>query len=430
MSNSQMLLGPNPEPRGKRGKPVWLFGDGRTSHLKAHHAGTHRICSPAQTFARFAPLMPKLGVTRLANVTGLDTIGLPVYVSVRPNARSLSVSQGKGYDAASAKVSALMEAFELWHAEHISAPIRRGTYEEVARDGLTLSLDTIPRMRGCALPTDRVWEWIEGFDLLAERTCWVPLEAVDMNWARQDGVTPVFRSSSNGLASGNHAVEATVHALCELIERDATATWFADDSDPSGKATQLDLTTVDDAECVAMLRLLARASVHVAAYDVTGGLGIPTYAAVIFDTPGSIRVLGYYWGFGCHLTPAVALARALSEAVQCRLTSISGSREDIAEDDYESDRNDDELVEMEKLISEPAPVLRFDVQRSLASASMEDDLATVLAALRAGDHPRVVVVDLSSPEYGVPVVKALVPSLRNAHGEEDPLQGPDTGDRS
>jgi ribosomal protein S12 methylthiotransferase accessory factor len=41
---------------------------------KGYKTGTHRLVSPAETLARVQPLLPKMGITRLANVTGLDTI--------------------------------------------------------------------------------------------------------------------------------------------------------------------------------------------------------------------------------------------------------------------------------------------------------------------------------------------------------------------
>ena len=77
---------------------------GRTA--KTYTRGTHRTIPPGETLARLQPLLPQLGITRLANVSGLDTIGIPVVMSVRPLSRSLSVSQGKGLDLDSAKVSA------------------------------------------------------------------------------------------------------------------------------------------------------------------------------------------------------------------------------------------------------------------------------------------------------------------------------------
>src|SRR5262245_6907217 len=98
--------------------------DREYAQRKGHRAGTHRACSPEQTLHAYRPFMPRFGITRLANVTGLDVVGIPVYMCVRPNSRNLSVSQGKGLDVASAKVSALMESIEGWHAESVELPIR------------------------------------------------------------------------------------------------------------------------------------------------------------------------------------------------------------------------------------------------------------------------------------------------------------------
>jgi len=44
--------------------------------------GTFRACDPAETFARLRPILPKVGITRVADVTGLDRIGIPVAMSV------------------------------------------------------------------------------------------------------------------------------------------------------------------------------------------------------------------------------------------------------------------------------------------------------------------------------------------------------------
>lgn len=64
-----------------------------------------RGCPAEQTLTRIRPLMTFAGITRVADVTGLDTIGVPVVMVVRPNARSLSVSQGKGLSIVAAWIS-------------------------------------------------------------------------------------------------------------------------------------------------------------------------------------------------------------------------------------------------------------------------------------------------------------------------------------
>ena len=76
--------------------------------------------------------MGRMGITRLANITGLDRIGIPVAIAVRPNSRSVSVSQGKGYDLPQAMASALMEACEGFHAEEIGQS-RRAAYRDLVQ---------------------------------------------------------------------------------------------------------------------------------------------------------------------------------------------------------------------------------------------------------------------------------------------------------
>src|SRR5438270_2654827 len=98
---------------------------------KAFRSGTHRTISPEATLSRVRPLMPVMGITRIANVTGLDSIGIPVVMVCRPNSRSLAVSQGKGLELAAAKASGLMESIETYHAETITLPLRLCSYEEI-----------------------------------------------------------------------------------------------------------------------------------------------------------------------------------------------------------------------------------------------------------------------------------------------------------
>src|SRR5204862_3563636 len=98
---------------------------------KAFRRGTHRSRSPSETLERVRPHAAAMGITRLGNITGLDRIGIPVAVAVRPNSRSVSVSQGKGLDLPQAMASALMEACEGFHAEEIG-PCRRASCRQLA----------------------------------------------------------------------------------------------------------------------------------------------------------------------------------------------------------------------------------------------------------------------------------------------------------
>src|SRR5208282_2138326 len=99
--------------------------------FKGYQAGTHRLVSPEDTLERVRPLLPRMGITRVANVTGLDCIGIPVVMVCRPNSRNVAVSQGKGLTLAAAKVSGIMESVEGYHAERVALPLLLGSYEEL-----------------------------------------------------------------------------------------------------------------------------------------------------------------------------------------------------------------------------------------------------------------------------------------------------------
>src|SRR5262245_49557818 len=112
--------------------------------LKRYRKGTERICTPADTYEKIRPHLTSIGITRVANVTGLDRIGLPVVMVTRPNSRSLSVSQGKGLDLIEARVSGIMEAIELHHAEFPRVPVRIDTFDNLSRNHQVASPSTLP----------------------------------------------------------------------------------------------------------------------------------------------------------------------------------------------------------------------------------------------------------------------------------------------
>ena len=103
----------------------------REPDRKTYRKGTHRAVPPEATFARIKAFLPVFGITRIADLTGLDRVGLPVAQCVRPNARALAVSQGKGLDLISAKVSAAMESIEAYHAETMESQLFYGAFEDL-----------------------------------------------------------------------------------------------------------------------------------------------------------------------------------------------------------------------------------------------------------------------------------------------------------
>jgi len=245
---------------------------------KEFRRGTHRTVPPSETLARFRPFASQMGITRLGNITGLDRIGIPVVVAVRPNSRSVSVSQGKGLDLTQAMASALMEAIEGFHAEEVGED-RCSTYREIAAEGAVVDPLTLCST-GRPFDADAEICWLEGYDLLRQEPCRVPAELVHTDYTQPlDGY---FLAGSNGLASGNHLVEAIGSAICELVERDAVALWSASGIRARARRA-LDITSVDDPDCRALLAKYAEAGIDVRLWNVTTEIGIAAFVCDIRD---------------------------------------------------------------------------------------------------------------------------------------------------
>lgn len=373
---------------------------------KAVRAGTHRAVAPETTWERITPRFAEAGVTRLADVTGLDEVGIPVFMAVRPAARTLSVSQGKGVTEALARVSGAMEALELWHAEQELPVVARGAAREL---GLSYDVLDLQLATPTLLTETVVLDWVAATDAGTGASTLVPLDYVRLSSVlERRWWPPLFKTTSNGLASGNTTYEALAHAVDELIERDCVAGLRRQSLE---QRRLLDLSTVTDPNAIGLLDLLAAAENTVEVYDATNDLAVPCYEAQIW----SPRLPLVFSGAGCHLDPAVALCRALTEAAQSRLTTISGTRDDLAERFYS--------LQAVASLGKPAPLasaggggeglqwVGFDRWPSAAADSFAEDLALLTDRLAQRRATRIITVDLTRAGWPIAVVKALAPGL-------------------
>jgi ribosomal protein S12 methylthiotransferase accessory factor len=275
--------------------------------------------------------MPVMGITRLANLTGLDVLGIPVAAAVRPNSRSLAVHQGKGLTLAAAKISALMEAAEAHHAEFIDAPLRWGRRRDLPVP--TVDPARLPRMPGSGDPEEERCLWIEGRDLMTDAPCWVPHELVHADYtAPQPAGSGLFQATTNGLAAGASPEAAMAHGLCEAIERDAMALWYDAGAALGPAARVVDLASGPSGPLTDLVRRIEAAGASVAAWDVTSDIGLPAFACIIAAPDDDPLGVETELGAACHTDPATALLRALLEAAQTRITRISGARDDFGTD--------------------------------------------------------------------------------------------------
>ncbi|NJO36738.1 MAG: YcaO-like family protein [Rhizobiales bacterium] len=379
--------------------------------IKTHHRGTHRTVSPEATLARVEPFMAAMGITRIANVTGLDTLGIPVVMVTRPNARSVSVSQGKGVDLAAAKASGLMEAIETWHAERITLPLKLGSYEELRPDHALIDVERLPKAAGSRYHPDRPLLWIEGRNLIDQQPLWLPFEMVHTDYTiEQPAGSGCFPANTNGLASGNHLLEAIAHGIGEVIERDALTLWRLQ---PRSRLRRLlDLGTIDDPACLELLERLEQATVEITVWDATSDVGVACFYCLLMGRDDQVEP---EFGAGCHPVPEVALLRAITEAAQARTTYIAGSRDDFSAAIYEETARALRVQACRELIARTGDTCAFGAIPRFLSGSLDEDVAWMLERLQQVGIDQVVAVDLTRPVFQIPVARVVIPGLEGVY---------------
>jgi ribosomal protein S12 methylthiotransferase accessory factor len=402
--------------------PIFLRGEALRG-TKRFLGGTHRAVPPAETFERILPHLRTAGITRLANVTGLDRIGIPTALAHRPNSPTLSSSSGKGFTLAAALVSAAMEGIELYHAENPRLPVRRATYAELEEQGEAIPRDQLLLGKESRFGVARTERWVEAWDILSGRPMLVPFTQVAMVGGAEPGVVPwmPFQMGSNGLASGNLLLEALCAGLLEVIERDAHSCHMVARHRLHHDYPKVDTAAAPFPMVRELLDKLRSAHVGAVVYDMSVDTDVPVYNAVIYDRLH--RHVGMYGGYGAHLDPEIALIRALTEAVQGRLIYIAGSRDDYFRHDLLRHRMHDGSGEVAAMEAQPAEV-GLGGRSSEATPTFEGDVSLLLQKLRRIGIRHVLVADLTHEELGIPVVRVIVPGLEGCALLQNYAPGP------
>ncbi len=379
---------------------------------KGYLRGTHRAIPPALTVERVRPLLREMGITRIANVTGLDVVGIPVVQVTRPNARSNAVSQGKGIDLSAAKASAIMEAIETFHAERILRPMQFASAHDLRSVVRLVDIDRLPKPVDSRFHPDLEMLWLEGEDLVCRMPLWLPYEAVHCRFSiPYPPGSGSFSMTTSGLASGNHRVEAIIHAICELIERDATTLFEL--ASRQQKISRLRLGTINDVDCVSMMDSFRSCGIAVAVWEMTSDIGIPAFCCQLVEHEDGPTLLSRpVRGYGSHPSKSIALMRALTEAAQARVTVISGARDDLAGELYRQPQEGEKQTVLRDHLNRNAEIRDYAEICTFSFSSFCDELDWLLERLRSCGIEEVTVVELT-PASSLPyaVVRVVIPGL-------------------
>lgn len=408
---------------------------------KVHGIGVHREITAAATYARVRPHLLRAGIARVADITGLDRIGIPVYNAISPRSNDIiSVYNGKGLTATDAKTSAVMEGIERFSAWLPRRPDVIASYDELVDQG-----------RSVMHPSEHVFElaayyaddlpisWTVGHDLLRnDEEVLVPQDTACYSFRYHEA--PCYKiATTNGIASGNTLEEAVCHALCEVIERDAITIsevvssqlstvlekGFSALPAQSRESTDalreinphVDVGSLPD-RAQDLVSNIRAADLDIRVVQLNSDLGVPSFMAAIAEDMGP-TVSQAHGGFGTHPDADVAVIRAITECAQSRVVDIQAMREDISLPGAKVSKHMHHVhrssaFDKGQWIWKPVgETLNFTEVDSNQHDDVMDDVRFMLDRLRNAGISRAVAVDLSPPQIPVSVVRMIVPGLES-----------------
>ncbi|MCX8225185.1 MAG: YcaO-like family protein [Sulfitobacter sp.] len=313
---------------------------------------------------------------------------------------------GRGVDAAQCKASAFGEAVELasscaWGDETLITATEREigpkSLSPEALNGFSTrqlanravwNASPFAELDWCPPPFDNSdpIDWISA-SLLSGETCFVPADFVFVGRKNPGDANAVSIATTSGCASGETAASAKLTALLELIERDAVGQWWY------GRIPRprlpLERLCLPD-EISSYLRQRTRQTVL---FNLTTELSVPVVAAVSYEPDGKNLAMG----FGCNPNFSQASCSAVTELFQTEIGLVQRQQQD------------DQLLEI-WLHSASRDTLPISETTITASDLPNGGLETVVDCLTKQDRA-CAFVDLSRPEFGNFVFRAIVPDM-------------------
>jgi ribosomal protein S12 methylthiotransferase accessory factor len=338
------------------------------------------------------------GVTRLADVTGLDRLGLPVWQAVRPAGWSLSVHQGKGAWPAQAKIGALCEAIEAHCAERVPGDGPVTTLASLPEGQRAAEISDYCRDRSRVPPLDARVRWSEAADLASGAACYLPHNLVSLDFRSE--TTSLFERVSGGLGAGPDEEHALSTALLELVERDAVGEWQRQDAGARA-VTALKLGSVPFEWFREWRERLACAGADLQVFELKTAAAVPAFLCIVGGAGEFGKGYRRFEGHAAHGSAETALFKALAEAIQSRLTFIAGVRDDFLPSAYrrqEASRRPQDWP--------PDGALPWHERETVARP-----VEHVVEQLARRGFRQVAVKRLGEGLEGVSVVRAFVPGL-------------------
>ena len=400
-----------------------------------------RIKPVEETIKTILPVSCNIGITRLADITNMDILGIPNFSAVLPGTEDyIWVYSGKGPTRMDAKASALMESIERYSSlpSGNRNKMIQGSYKELSKVSKILHPSNVIEPMILEYDDDMIMDFLSGYDLVNNERILIPAPLALFRYSpKPPAINPFAYHHTNGLASGNVLEEAICHSLCELIERDATSlaelnasalpynflrtmTKYLSDNglkidpidgtefvDDDSKYPDVDISNIDFKPISCLVKKFNDAKIPLIIKDITSPIGVPTFNASSIEW--ITEDYGYLAeGHGTHPDARIALLRAITEVSQTRAANIQGARDDLRKISY-GNSNSDEKKTWQFMKSRNT--IKFLDIESFINDDILDDINFILSRLISNGLNQVIVVDLTNPQIMIPVVRTIVPGL-------------------
>ena len=411
------------------------------SQKKLRGIVSSRIKPVEETIKTILPVSSNIGITRLADITDMDILGIPNFSAVLPGTEDyIWVYSGKGPTRMDAKASALMESIERYSSlpSGNRKKMIQGSYKEVSKVSKTLHPSNIVEPMILEYDDEMIMDFLSGYDLANNEQILIPAPLALFRYSpKPPAINPFAYHHTNGLASGNVLEEAICHSLCEVIERDATSlaelnasalpyntlrtmTKYLSDNgleidpvdgtefvDDDSKYPDVDISNIDFKPISNLVKKFNDAKIPLIIKDITSPIGVPTFNASSFEW--ITEDYGYLAeGHGTHPDARIALLRAITEVSQTRAANIQGARDDLRKISY-GNSNSDEKKTWQFMKSKNS--IQFSEIKSFINDDILDDIKFILSRLVSNGLKQVIVADLTNPQIMIPVVRTIVPGL-------------------
>lgn len=397
----------------------------RDSEIIYSETGSYTIL-PSDTIKRVKGVLQKIGVDRVEQIAPEFTDGVPIFrlneapgkakchrqacqeaLPPTPLNNPLRESFGKGMTVPQSKASAMMEAVERYCGQKFPHNIiSNASSEKVA--GFTVhpsefNFPTLPqkcdncteRNRGCFQELQDVCqEWSWGYSLTNKAPVLVPSALVYYPYISKNNISFMF-NDTGGLSSGNILEETILQGIAEVIERDALYYAFN-----LGNLKSMPMLSFENTKNRHIQKFINEVlpTESIFAFRIQNknlDLNIPSFSAFICYRIGSER--RYFGGSGTSLDPEVGLLRALTELEQQKVRQKALVGFDPGNLVMHNSLKQENTINLEEIPNQSTGNIKSDVELCLDRLS--------------NNNTDVIVINLTHPEIGIPVVRVLIPKL-------------------